>query len=76
MKHKVICFQCLQCGPNFSTAASLYFHMKTVHEGQIVQCNMCYYRMATKRSLKVPLRSKYEKLDAKCVSPNLFVEVQ
>ena len=58
--------QCLQCSPNFSTAATLSFHVKTVHEGQHVQCNICDYRIPAKGILEAPLRSKHEELKFKC----------
>ena len=56
-------FQCWQCSSNFSTAATLSFHMKTVHEGQNIQCNICD---SLKGSLEAPLRSKHEELKLKC----------
>ena len=34
MKQKMMCFQCLQCSPIFSTVATLSCHVKTVHEGR------------------------------------------
>ena len=56
-------FQCWQCSSNFSTAATLSFHMKTVHEGQNIQCNICDNKMPAKGSLEAPLRSKHEEIE-------------
>ena len=43
-------FQCLHCSPNISIAASLSFHVNSVHEGQNVQGQICDYKMAGKGS--------------------------
>lgn len=58
----LIC-QCWQCSSNFSTAATLSFHVKTVHEGQNIQCNICDNKMPAKGSLEAPLRSKHEEIE-------------
>ena len=59
-------FQCWQCSSNFSTAVTLSFHVKTVHEGQNIQCNICDNKMSAKGCLEAPLRSKHEELKFKC----------
>ena len=61
----LIC-QCWQCSSNFSTAATLSFHVKTVHEGQNIQCNICDNKMPAKGSLEAPLRSKHEEIELSC----------
>ena len=58
----LIC-QCWQCSSNFSTAATLSFHVKTAHEGQNIQCNICDNKMPAKGSLEAPLRSKHEVIE-------------
>ena len=67
----LIC-HCWQYSSNFSTAATLFFHMKTVYEGQNIQCNICDNTMPAKKSLKHLSDPNMKKSD---LMPNVWVQI-